>query len=51
MISGDLEEYCNSGESNYYRGWRDGNKKCLKLAESIDDTYMIECLKKWINYD
>ena len=35
----------------YHRGWKDGIKKCLKLAESISDTYMIVCLKKWLGYD
>ena len=51
MISGDLEEYCNSGESNYYEGWKNGIKECLKLAESIDDTYIVDTLKKWLGYE
>ena len=29
----------------YYQGWRKGLEECLELAESIDDTYMIVCLK------
>ena len=35
----------------YEQGWEDGIRKCLKLAESIDDTYMIDCLKEWIEYE
>ena len=35
----------------YYQGWEDGVKECLELAESIDDTYMIDCLKEWLGYD
>lgn len=30
----------------YEQGWIDGVKECLKLAKSIDDTYMINCLEK-----
>jgi len=35
----------------YYQGWKDGLKECLELAESIDDTYMIVCLKEWLGYE
>lgn len=35
----------------YHQGWEDGLKECLKLAESIDDTYIIDCLKEWLEYD
>lgn len=35
----------------YHQGWRDGLKECLELAESIGDTYMIDCLKEWLGYD
>ena len=35
----------------YYQGWRDGIEKCLELAESIDDTYMIVCLREWLGYE
>ena len=35
----------------YYRGWRDGLEECLKLAKSIDDTYIIDCLKEWLGYE
>lgn len=30
----------------YKQGWEDGIRECLKLAESIDDTYIIYCLKE-----
>lgn len=36
---------------DYYEGWEDGVRECLKLAESIDDTYMIDCLKEWLGDD
>ena len=29
----------------YEQGWEDGVRECLNLAKSIDDTYMIDCLK------
>lgn len=35
----------------YYQGWKDGVRECLELAESIDDTYMIDCLKEWLGYE
>ena len=35
----------------YYQGWRDGLEECLELAKSIDDTYIIDCLKEWLGYD
>ena len=35
----------------YYQGWIDALKKCLELAESIDDTYMKDRLKEWLGYD
>lgn len=35
----------------YYQGWRDGLEECLELAESVDDTYMIDCLKEWLGYE
>ncbi len=42
--------YKNEMDS-YEQGWVDGVKECLKLAESIGDTYMIDCLKEWLRYD
>jgi hypothetical protein len=38
----------DKNSEDYYRGWRDGIKECLKLAEQIDDTYMVVCLKDWL---
>lgn len=30
----------------YYQGWKDGVRECLKLTEETDNTYMICCLKE-----
>ncbi len=35
----------------YERGWEDGVRECLDLAKSINDTYMIDCLKQWLGDD
>lgn len=35
----------------YYQGWQDALKECLELAENIDDTYMIDCLKEWLGHE
>ena len=36
---------------DYEEGWEDGVRECLELAESIDDTYIVACLKEWLGYD
>ena len=36
---------------DYEKGWEDGVRECLELAESIDDTYMKDRLKEWLGYD
>ena len=41
----------DTSSEEYYQGWEDGLKECLELAESIDDTYIIDCLKEWLGYD
>ena len=41
----------DTSSEEYYQGWKDGLKECLELAESIDDTYMIDCLKEWLGYE
>lgn len=41
----------DASSEEYYQGWEDGLKECLELAESIDNTYMIDCLKEWLGYD
>lgn len=38
----------NNSPEEYYQGWEDGIRECLELAESVDDTYMIDCLKEWL---
>lgn len=38
----------DKNSEDYYRGWEDGLKECLELAEKIDDPYMIDCLKEWL---
>ena len=32
----------------YYQGWEDGVRECLKLAEETDCTYIVCCLKEWL---
>lgn len=36
---------------DYDQGWIDGVRECLKLAEDINDTYIVDTLKKWLGYD
>ena len=38
----------DKNSEDYYRGWRDCTKECLKLAEQIDDPFMVDCLKEWL---
>ena len=30
----------------YYQGYEDALKECLELAENIDDTYMVNCIRE-----
>lgn len=32
----------------YYKDYEDALKECLELAESIDDTYMVVCIREWL---
>lgn len=41
----------DTSSEEYYQGWEDGVRECLKLAESIDDNYMAARLKEWLGYD
>ena len=48
IISGDLEEFCNSGESDYYHGFDDGiilSLKILSKYPKIKDFYKKEFRK------
>ena len=35
----------------YEQGYTDGLKELLEIAEEIDDTYMIEVIKRKLGYD
>ena len=35
----------------YYQSYEDALKECLELAESIDDTYMVDCIREWLGKD
>ena len=53
MISGDLEEFCSSGQSDYYRGFDDGiilSLKILSKYPEIKDFYKKEFRKRKPGY-
>ena len=37
MISGDLEEFCSSGQSDYYHGFDDGIILSLKILSKYPE--------------
>jgi hypothetical protein len=46
-----MKKAIDTSSEEYYQGWEDGIKECLKLAESVDITCIVERLKEWLGYD